>query len=87
MRQQFILFKRSGVFYMEDRATRKQRSLGTKSKAEALALLNARNEALRQPNLNLQLARTYLSASDPETTQRTWQQVMEEMETHGKAAT
>jgi hypothetical protein len=87
MKQQFIWFKRSGVFYVEDRATRKQKSLGTKSKAEALAFLNARNEAVRQPNLNLQLARAYLSASDPETATRTWQSVMDEMASHGKDAT
>jgi hypothetical protein len=87
MKSQFILFRRSGVFYVEDRATRKQKSLGTKSKTEALAFLNARNEAVHQPNLNLQLARAYLSASDPETASRTWQSVMDEMGSHGKDAT
>jgi hypothetical protein len=87
MQPQFIMFKRAGVFYSEDRTTKKQISLRTKSKGEALALLNAKNEAVRQPNLNLQLARAYLSASDPEITQRTWQRVMDEMESHGRAST
>jgi len=62
MKQQFILFRRSGVYYLEDRKTRKQKSLGTKSKAEPILKLNAENEKVRQPNLNLQLARAYLSA-------------------------
>jgi len=87
MKQQFIMFKRSGVFYSEDTVTGQQTSLRTKIKAEALVLLNAKNEAARQPNLNLQLARAYLSASDPAATQRTWQDVMEEMESHGKPST
>jgi hypothetical protein len=87
MKSQFILFKRSGVFYSEDTVTGKQTSLRTKIKAEAGVLLNAKNESARQPNLNLQLARTYLSASDPEATQRTWQDVMDEMESHGNPST
>jgi len=87
MKQQFILFRRSGIYYLEDRKTRKQKSLGTKSKAEALLRLNVENEKVRQPNLNLQLARAYLSASDPETASRTWQVVMDEMASHGKDAT
>ena len=87
MKSQFILFKRSGVFYCEDTVTGKQASLRTKVKSEAVVLLNAKNESVRQPNLNLQLARAYLSASDPESTQRRWQDVMNEMESHGKPST
>jgi hypothetical protein len=87
MKSQFILFKRSGVFYSEDTVTGKQASLRTKVKSEAVVLLNAKNESVRQPNLNLQLARAYLSASDPESTQRRWQDVMNEMESHGKPST
>ena len=80
MKSQFILFRRSGVFYSEDTVTGKQTSLRTKIKYEALVILNAKNESARQPNLNLQLARAYLSASDPEATQRAWQDVMDEMD-------
>jgi integrase len=87
MRQQFILFKRAGIFYYEDRVQKKQFSLRTEDRAEAVLLLNAKNEAVRQPNLNLQLARTYLSASDGEAFTRTWQHVMDEMSSHGKAPT
>jgi integrase len=79
MKQKFILFKRKGVYYSEDTTTRKQRSLFTKDEAEALTLLHSKNEAHRQPVLNLQIARTYLTATDPEVAKRTWQTAMDEL--------
>jgi hypothetical protein len=84
MKTKFILFRRGPVFYAEDTATGKQTSLRTKDETEARSLLNAKNEAHRQPVLNLQLARAYLSASDPAFTQRTWQSVMEHFQARGK---
>jgi len=83
MKTRFILFKRAGVFYSEDTVTRKQISLRTKDEAEALTLLHSKNEAHRQPVLNLQIARTYLTATDPEVAKRTWQTPMDAM-TEGK---
>lgn len=72
MKQRFILYQRSnGRFYCEDTTTGKQESLGTKDEAEALTLLHSKNEAFRQPVLNLQIARTYLSASDAAVAKRT----------------
>ena len=47
----------------------------------------AKNEAHKQPSLNLALGRAYLSAHDPRLCTRTWQAVMDEMATHGKPAT
>jgi len=79
MKQRFILFKRAGVYYSEDTVTRKQHSLRTKDEAEALAILHSKNEAYRQPVLNLQIARTYLTATDPEVAKRTWQTAMDEL--------
>src|ERR1700677_1331817 len=87
MKSRFILFKRAGVFYSEDTTTRQQISLRTKDEAEALTLLHSKNEAHRQPTLNLHIARAYLTAADPAVAQRTWQAVMEQMQTHGKDAT
>ena len=78
MRQRFILFKRGEVFYGEDTTTGKQYSLHTRDRAEAGRLLNAKNEAERQPAINLQIARAYLAASDPQIAARTWQHVMDE---------
>jgi integrase len=87
MKSRFILFKRAGVYYSEDTTTRKQHSLRTKDETEALTLLNAKNESFRQPVLNVQIARAYLTAGDPAFAQRTWQSVMEQMQTHGKDST
>jgi integrase len=79
MKRRFILYrrKRGGMFYLEDTLTRKQESLGTKDRSEALSLLNARNESLRQPQLNLQIAKAYLAGSDSGVNTRTWQDAME----------
>src|SRR5580704_10249 len=79
MKPRFILFRRAGVFYSEDTNPRQQHSLRTKDEAEALTLLHSKNEAHRQPVLNLHIARTYLTAADPEMAKRTWQAPMDEM--------
>ena len=42
-------------------------------------LLHSKNEAHRQPVLNLHIARAYLTATDPEVAKRTWQVPMDEM--------
>lgn len=78
MKTRFRLFQRaSGVFYIEDTKTLRQESLKTKDKNVAQRLFQARNAAHEQPALNLQLARTYLAASDPAVARRTWQNVMD----------
>ncbi len=79
MKTRFILFRRGEVYYYEDTVTRKQISLHTRDESEATVLLNAKNESFRQPILNLQIARTYLAATDPEVAKRTWQLPMDEM--------
>ena len=79
MKQRFILFRRAGIYYSEDTVTRKQHSLRTKDEGEALTLLHSKNESFRQPVLNLQIARTYLTATDAEVAKRTWQAPMDEM--------
>ena len=84
MKSKYSLFRRGSVFYMEDTTTGKQTSLRTKDETEAKSLLNARNEAQRQPVLNLHLARAYLTASDPAFVERTWQTVMEQLQSRGK---
>ncbi|HEX7470122.1 MAG TPA: hypothetical protein VF437_05220 [Verrucomicrobiae bacterium] len=79
MKRRFILYRRKlgGVFYVEDTETRKQESLGTKNRAEAMSLLNARNESVRQPQLNLQIAKAYLAGTDSGVSTRTWQQALD----------
>ena len=78
MTDKFRTFCRaSGVWYLEENETKHQESLRTRDKAEAKRLLQARNEAQRQPAINIQIARAYLTASDPKLISRTWQEVME----------
>ena len=65
------------MFYVEDTETRKQESLGTRDRAEAMSLLNARNESVRQPQLNLHIAKAYLAGTDSGVSTRTWQNALD----------
>ena len=78
MKNRFRLCRRpkGGVFYAHDSETGKQESLGTKDRAEATALLNARNESFRQPQLNLHVAKAYLAGTDSGVSTRTWQDAL-----------
>src|ERR1041385_8381126 len=79
MRKRFRMFRRGNVYWAQNNETGKQESLSTKDRPTAERLLNAKNEAYQQPIINLQIARAYLSASDPNIATRTWGDVMEEM--------
>ena len=80
VKTRFRLYRRNNdIFYCEDVVTRKQESLGTKNQVEADRLTHAKNEAHLQPSVNMQIARAYLMASDPESSTRTWQFVFEEI--------
>ncbi len=79
MKPKFRLFRRGKVYCCQNNETGKPASLRTKDKDEARVLLASRNEAHRQPALNLQIARAYLQAGDPDVATRTWQTVMDEM--------
>lgn len=77
MSSRYWIFQRKGVFYYEDTYSRKQFSLKTRDRNEAEALLAAKQEAARQPQLYLQMARVYLSATDPAAVERTCQDVID----------
>src|SRR2546426_139760 len=80
MKQKYRLFRRSnGIYFLQDRSTGKQQSLRTKDQGEAQTLLHAKNEACRQPSMNLQIAQVYLQHADPALAKRTWQDVMEKI--------
>jgi len=80
MKLRYRLFRRSsGIFFLEDRATKQQESLRTRIKEAAIRIFHAKNEAYLQPAISLQIARGYLMASDPLTVKRTWQHVMDEI--------
>ncbi|HEV2327889.1 MAG TPA: hypothetical protein VGY56_03765 [Verrucomicrobiae bacterium] len=81
MRQRYRLYKRKkgSRYYVHDDVTGKQESLGTSDRATAVRLFHSRQEAEQQPAVNLQIARAYLAASDPQIAIRDWQLVMDEM--------
>jgi hypothetical protein len=65
MQNRFIVFRRGAVFYCEDGATGQQKSLLTKDDAEAQRIVQAKSDAVNLPQMNLVMARTYLSAQNP----------------------
>lgn len=78
MKLRYRLFQRSnGICFIEDRVTGKQTSLKTRDKAAAQRIFNAKNESHQQPAINLQIARAYLMAIDPQVAKRSWGHVME----------
>lgn len=81
MRQRYRLYRRKngGRYYIHDDVTGKQESLGTSDRATAVRLFHSKSEAVQQPSVNLQIARAYLAASDPQIATRNWQFVMDEM--------
>src|SRR5205823_6564140 len=80
----YRLYRRhNGVFYWQEDDSSRQGTRRTNDRREAARLSNAMNESHREPTLNLNLARAYLAAHDPQMAKRTWQAVMDEMATHG----
>src|SRR2546430_7380212 len=74
MRQRFRLYRRKkgGRYYIHDDVTGKQESLGTNDRATAVRLFHSKSEATKQPAVNLQIARAYIAASDPQIATRNW---------------
>jgi integrase len=78
MKRRFRLYRRNKTFYLWDNTTGKRQSLKTKNSGEAEEILSARNQAHRHPEVSFQIAKAYLSVSDPLISSRTWQHVMNE---------
>lgn len=70
---------RGGIYYCVDTHTGKRTSLQTSNQEEARQLVETKNQAVRQPAMNLQIAQVYLQHGDPALTARTWQHIMEQM--------
>ena len=80
MKTRYRLFQRnSGIFFVQDNATGRQESLKTRDKSAARRIFNVKNEAFKQPAMNLQIAQVYLQHADPALAGRTWQHVMEQI--------
>jgi integrase len=70
---------RGGLYYCVDTTTGKRASLGTTNEDEARQIIEAKNNSLRQPVLNLQIAKAYLAGTDNGIATRTWQQAIESL--------
>lgn len=68
---------RGGSFYCVDTNTGKRTSLQTSDEDAAEQIIQAKNQAERQPVLNLQIAKAYLAGTDSGVSQRTWQQALD----------
>jgi integrase len=87
MKEKFWLCKRKGVFLAFDSSNGRRESLHTKDKEEAKRIIQAKNNATRQPALNVTIARAYLVGADPKLMERTWAFVMQEFCSVGKEST
>ena len=65
--------ERGATFYSVDSETGKRTSLQTKDRDAAKQIVFAKNQAVKQPSINLQLAKAYLAGSDSGVATRTWQ--------------
>lgn len=87
MKPRYRIFKRGSTFYKRDTQTNQRTSLHTSSRTEAQKLVDAENQAHESPALGQELAKAYLSTSDPLAKTRTWQDVMDEYARKGKPQT
>jgi integrase len=68
---------RGDTFYCVDTKTRMRTSLHTADADAAQQIVQAKNQAERQPILNLQIAKAYLAGTDNGITKRTWRDAIE----------
>ena len=68
---------RGGTFYCVDKTTGKRSSLQTTDHDEAEQIIAAKNQAERQPVLNLQIAKAYLAGTDNGIATRTWRNAID----------
>lgn len=87
MKNQYRLFKRGKYFYSHCAKTGKQISLKTSDKKEAQRLLAAKNDSARNPQLNLALAKVFLTGHNQKMGNRTWSDVMSVMQSKGQEST
>lgn len=78
-RYRLILRGNRGKFYCVDTMTGKRTSLETQNRNDAQELVDIKNRAVRQPEMNLQIAQIYLQHCDPALKNRTWQDVINQI--------
>jgi len=87
MKEKYWLCKRGNIYFCLDSETGKRESLRTGNKEEAKQIIQAKNNATRQPAMNIVIARAYLVGADPKLMERRWAFVMEEFCSTGKEST
>jgi hypothetical protein len=78
MKKRFRLIRRGerNTYYCFDTLTNRRESLQTNDADAAQRIIDAKNDALRQPVLNLNIARAYLAGADSGFTTRTWRNAL-----------
>ena len=71
--------ERGNQFYCVDSETGRRFSLKTKDRDAAQQIVLAKNQSLRQPSLNLQIAKAYLAGTDNGVATRTWRNAIESL--------
>ena len=71
--------ERGRQFYCVDSETGRRFSLKTKDRDAAEQIVLAKNQSLRQPTLNLQIAKAYLAGTDNGVATRTCQNALESL--------
>jgi integrase len=84
MRQRFYLYQRRGTYYLQDSRTGKQQSLETQDRTAAHRILELKRQTAADPGYNQFILKTCLATQDPLLAKRTWQTVMDQIQTHGK---
>ena len=69
--------ERGSTFYCVDSESGTRSSLKTKDRDTAEQIVLAKNQSLRQPSLNLQIAKAYLAGTDSGVATRTWQAALD----------
>ena len=87
MKQRFYIYQRRDMFYLQDSRTGKQQSLETKDRKTALRLLEIKRQTVADPGFNQFILKSCLATQDPLLPTRTWETVMQQMQTHGKDST
>jgi hypothetical protein len=80
MQDRYWMFQHKGTFYVQDKLNGKQKSLRTRDPAAARRMFAGMNQRAEQPLLNLAMAKVYLSAKSEVMLERTWNDVLVDME-------
>lgn len=84
MKQRFYLYRRRGIYYLQDTRTGKQQSLDTRDRNTAARVLELKRQTAADPAYKQIMLTTCLASQDPLLGKRTWQTVMDQIQTHGK---